>query len=283
MVELAKFNTLTVIRKRSVGVFFDGGDDGDILMPNRHLPEDELEVGETLDVFVFLDADERLTATVMEPMAERDEVAYLKVVAIHSSGAFLDWGLTKDLFVPRFAQCGFLEVGQSYLTQIKVNEEDEQIYGEQRLKEILSDTVPRGRFKPKQAVTALVAEDTELGYRVIVNHQFWGLLYKEKHHKPLKQGQMVTAYVTKVRADGKLDLSLEKPGFQKNKVTQLADRIVEALEQEKGFLSLHDKSPPEEIYRRFGVSKKAYKTALGSLYKDRKIEFVEGGVRLKTR
>jgi len=277
MVEIGKFNRLKIIKERSVGYFFDGGEDGDILMPKRHQPE-FCEVGDELDVFIFHDAEERLTATTRIPLAQVGEVAWLEVIDTHPVGAFLDWGLTKDLLVPLREQAVEMEVGKSYLVRILLDPR-ERIIGSAKLENYLEETSD-GSFEAGQQVSLLLAEHSELGFRAIVNHSHWGLLYDTEVFQALETGQTVPGYIKKVRDDLRLDLSLQPPGYVQSRIDGLAGQILERLKAQGGKLALSDKSPPEEIYAAFGVSKKNFKQALGLLYKERLVTLDKHSVEL---
>lgn len=277
MVEIGKFNRLRIAKERSVGYFFDGGEAGDILMPKRHQPE-HCEVGDELDVFIFLDAEERLTATVRKPYAQVDEIAWLKVIDTHRIGAFMDWGLTKDLMVPLREQKELMMPGQFYLVKILLDDSN-RIIGSTRIEDYLNET-NEGEFEYGQEVDLLIADETELGFKAIVNHTHWGLLYANEVFQKLETGQKHKGYIKKLRDDLKIDLSLQKPGYDAQQIGQLATQILARIEAEGGFLALSDKSPPEAIYAAFGISKKSYKQAVGNLYKHRLITIEPTGLRL---
>lgn len=279
MVDIGKFNRLRIAKERSVGYFFDGGEDGDILMPKRHQPE-YCEVDDVMDVFVFLDAEDRLTATTMIPYAQVGEVAWLEVIDIHRVGAFLNWGVTKDLLVPLREQKDDMEVGQYYLVYILLDA-DNRIIGSPHLEEFIKPS-QEGDYLPGEEVSLMVAHPTELGYKVIVDHRHWGMLYKSDTFQNLSQGQKLTGYVTKLRLDGKLDVSLQKPGYHPEQIDDLGQTILNRIKAEEGFLPLHDKSAPEDIRAAFGISKKSFKQAVGKLYKERRIIIEPDGLRLNT-
>lgn len=277
MVEIGKFNRLSIAKERSVGYFFDGGEAGDILMPKRHQP-DHCEVGDELEVFIFLDAEERLTATVRKPFAQVDQIAYLKVIDTHRVGAFLDWGLTKDLMVPLREQKELMMPGQFYLVKILLDESN-RIIGTTRIEDYLNDT-NEGEFEYGQEVELLLADETDLGFKAIVNHTHWGLLYENEVFQKLEKGQKHRGYIKKLRDDLKIDLSLKKPGYDREQMGELGEQILERITQAGGFLALSDKSAPEAIYAAFGISKKSYKQAVGNLYKHRLITIEAEGLRL---
>lgn len=276
MVEIGRFNRLRIAKERSVGYFFDGGEAGDILMPKRHQPE-QCEVGDELDVFIFLDADERLTATVHVPKAQVGEVAWLKVVDIHRVGAFLDWGVTKDLLVPFREQAEEMQIGKSYLVYILLDE-NQRIIGSSRLDDYLEE-VPESNFKTGQEVELTIAHKTERGYKAVVDNAGWGMLYDSEVFQPLKPGQKLKGYIRKQRDDGKLDLSLQRPGYHKGSIEAIAQQILARIKEAGGFLELTDKSPPEVIHAEFQISKKLFKQAVGKLYKERLIMIEPQGLR----
>lgn len=277
MVNIGKVNRLKIAKERSVGYFFDGGEAGDILMPKRHQPE-HCEVDEWLDVFVFHDAEGRLTATVHWPVAQVGEVAWLKVVGMHRAGAFLDWGLTKDLLVPHREQAEEMVLAEHYLVYIYLDP-FERILGSSKLEHHIKETVAPNDYKPSQQVELVVAESTELGLKVIVNHRHWGMLYHNEIFQPLRVGQKLKGFIKKVREDQRLDISLQPQGYNNQSMEQLASRIMKQIEASGGLLTLTDKSPPEVIYAAFQVSKKNFKQAVGKLYKDRRITIEPEGLK----
>ncbi|MGV3526299.1 MAG: S1 RNA-binding domain-containing protein [Candidatus Sericytochromatia bacterium] len=279
MIHIGKWNRLQISKERSVGYFFDGGSDGDILMPQRHQPDTPCEVGDEMDVFIFHDAEGRLTATVRKPYAQVGEVAWLKVVDTHRAGAFLDWGMTKDLLVPLREQHEdeIMEVGEHYLVYIHLDAFD-KIVGTAKLEEHLFEN-GTDHFEEGEAVSLVIAESNPLGYKAVVNHTHWGLLYGNEVFQPLKVGQSVSGYVKKIREDGKIDLALNKPGYSHERMDQISQTILDRIRAEGGFLPLTDKSPPEAIYNLFQISKKNFKQAVGRLYKARLITIEPQGLR----
>lgn len=277
--KIGQVNRLEIIKERSVGYFFDGGEAGDILMPKRHQPE-HCEVGDELDVFVFHDSEGRLTATVKHPVARVGEVAWLQVVGFHRAGAFLDWGLTKDLLVPPWEQAEPMELDQYYAVRIFLDPY-ERILGSSRLEGIQESS--DGRFKAGQAVDLLIVADTELGFKAIVNHSHWGILYHSEVFQTLQLGQKLKGYIQRIRPDQKIDLSLNPPGYNASQMDQLGQQILTQIEAHGGLLPLTDKSSPEAIREAFGVSKKNFKQAVGKLYKARRILIEPQGLRRAPR
>jgi predicted RNA-binding protein (virulence factor B family) len=275
MASIGKVNSLPMIRRTDCGVVFDGGDLGEILMPKRYISEDWNE-GDRIELFLMLDSEDRLTAVTDMPIACVDEFALLKVVAVTDIGAFLDWGLPKDLLVPFREQNERLREGQSVLVRIYLDEVSERIAASCKLDRFLDRTSTA--YAPGEKVKLIIDEDTDLGYKAIINDRHWGMLYHNEVFQPLTQGQKIDGYIKQVRPDGKVDLSLQE--MSSNRFGDLADEIVKQLEANDGFLPITDKSAPEEIYKQFHVSKKAYKRAIGALYKDRRVTFENGGTKL---
>ncbi|MEK2644910.1 CvfB family protein [Bdellovibrio sp. BCCA] len=277
MIQIGRFNKLKVLKHVDFGVFLDGEDDGEILLPLRYMPE-ECEVGDTVDVFVMFDSDDRLMATTETPKAMVGDFALLKVVAVESVGAFLDWGLSKDLFLPYAEQIHTPKVGQDIIVYIYTDKSD-RISASMRLDRHV-DKSPVD-LKEGQEVELLIAGKTDLGYKAIVNNKIWGVLYANEVFKPLKYGQRTPGYIKKIRTDGKIDLSLQKTDKVGHEAAEdVGPLILDLLQKKGGYLAINDKTPPETIYNLFGVSKKKYKIALGGLYKKRLITVDDDGIRL---
>ena len=275
MIEIGKYNTLTVVKVVDFGVYLDGGERGEILMPKEYVPEN-CSPDEEVRVFIYFDSEDRLVATTEEPAVQVGEFAFLKVIAVSGVGAFLNWGLRKDLLVPFREQRDPMVEGRSYLVYVYVDKVSDRIVASAKIDKFLDQVFPD--YEPKQEVDLLVARKTDLGYAVIVNQAHWGLVYNNEVFQPLKIGQKLKGYVKRVREDEKIDVVLQPVGFAK--IDGLAGRILEKLKDYGGVLDLSDKSKPEEIYRVFGCSKKNYKKALGTLLKQGLIEIGESEVRL---
>ena len=276
MANIGKHNTLTIVRDSAPGIYLDGGEHGEILLPNRYVPK-QFAPGDQLAVFVYRDSEDRLVASTETPRATVGEVATLKVVSVNRQiGAFLDWGLAKDLLLPFREQTGPVRVGQDVVVRVFVDEKTQRIVASMKLKKALAQEP--ANFRPGQQVEFLVIERTPLGYKVLVDGRHPGLLYHESISVPVAIGQKLKGFVRAARPDGKIDLSLEQAGFRR--VAPLAQRIVEALKGNGGRLGLDDDSPPEKIRQTFGVSKKAFKQAVGTLYKSRRIRFSKPGIEL---
>jgi predicted RNA-binding protein (virulence factor B family) len=264
MVAIGKLNHLNMVKKVDFGVYLDGEELGEILLPERYVPPG-CKVGEGLDVFIYLDSEDLLIATTQTPKAMVGECAYLKVVEVNQVGAFLDWGLSKDLLVPYGEQQKPMEVGQSYVVTLYVDEASERIAASSRLNKFIVDTSPY--FKPQQAVELLICERTELGYKAVVNQGVIGLLFNSDVIKTVRYGETLQGYIKQVREDNKLDLCLQL--VTREALDALSEKILAFIEAEGGQTTLTDKSAPEDIAKQFGVSKSSYKKALGKLYQKR--------------
>jgi predicted RNA-binding protein (virulence factor B family) len=276
MVEIGKTNTLKVVKEVDFGLYLDGDDLGEILLPKRFVPADA-EVDHYLDVFIYIDSEDRVIATTQEPLAQVGDFAMLKVVAVNQVGAFLDWGLMKDLLVPYSEQKDEMQEGRPYLVYVYLDEDTERIVASAKISKFL-DNIPVD-YEEGQEVELMIAGKTDLGMNVIINNAHMGLIYENEIFQPIKPGQRLKGYIKKIREDEKIDVSLQKAGYER--VTGVAGEILEKLRNSGGFLEANDKSSPESIKHMFGVSKKVFKKAIGSLYKERLIIIEEKGIRLK--
>jgi predicted RNA-binding protein (virulence factor B family) len=272
---LGQLNRLVVKKQVEFGVYLDGNSWGDILLPRRYVPK-TADIGSSVEVFLYLDSEDQLIATTEKPLVMVGQVAQLKVVATTKVGAFLNWGLKKDLLVPFAEQNVPMQQDYSYLVYCLVDKSN-RIVASSKLDKFIGKSTPD--YQVGQEVDIIVAEPTDLGFKAVVDHQHWGLLYKDQIFKPLRRGYSCKAYVQKVRAGGKLDLILDKPGY--GKTLDLTGQILAKLQQQGGELQLSDKSSPEEIYAAFGVSKKVFKQAIGALFKEQKIELSPQAIKLK--
>lgn len=266
MVEIGKLNHLQVVKSLDHGIYLDGENLGEILMPGRYVP-DNCEIGDTLEVFIYMDSEDCLLATTETPYVMVGECAYLKVVDVNQAGAFMDWGLPKDLLVPYGEQISSLQVGKSYTVLVYLDENTSRIAATQKLDSYLSDEAQY--FKPEQAVDLLIFGKTELGYKAVINDTHIGLIYKNEVFQTINNGEKLKGYIKTIRPDRKIDLCLQLPG--KEARDNLSEKILDHLKKNEGESTLTDKSSPEDIYRYFGVSKKNYKKALGTLYKKKLI------------
>ena len=274
-VKLGKYNQLEVVKTVDFGVYLDGGDDGEILLPSRYVPEG-CKPGDVLNVFIYLDNEERLVATTLEPYVQVGEFACLEVAWVNEYGAFLDWGLMKDLFVPFREQKMKMQKGHRYVVHAHVDEDSYRIMASAKVERYLSKEFPE--YQSGDKVEVMVWQKTDLGYKVIVDNKFGGLVYQKEIFKPLEPGMRMQAFVRQVREDGKIDLTLQKDGLQK--VGDFAEILLQYIKDNGGHTSLNDKSAAEDIYDTFGVSKKTFKKAVGDLYKKRLVILVEGGIQL---
>lgn len=276
MALIGKRNRLTIVREAPPGLYLDGGSHGEILLPKRYITDASVP-GAKLDVFVYRDSEDRLVATTETPLAMAGEFAFLKVVSWDQSlGAFLDWGLSKDLLLPRREQTQPLRPGDWIVVHVSLDGKSDRIVASARLNRALSRTPPD--YSPYQPVKLLISEETPLGYNAIVENTHRGLLYRESLARPLKIGERLDGYVRSIRPDGKLDLTLDRVGIQR--IASITEQILEALRAAGGRLPYSDKTSPEEIREAFGASKKAFKQAIGTLYRKRLIHIEPGGIQL---
>ena len=274
-VKLGAMNRLRVVSKVRFGVYLDGKNLDEILLPQRYVPEG-CEVDDFLDVFVYLDSEDRPVATTETPYAMVGELAYLEVVAVNQMGAFLDWGLPKDLLVPFREQREGMDVGRRYIVYIYLDKSSERLVASSKIHKHVN---PKSiRYKPGRKVSLIVCNAFELGYNVIIEKQFPGVIFKNEIFQPVAEGDQITGYIKQIRPDGKIDVELQKSGAYGREA--LAEKILALVKEKDGFLPITDKSPPEEVYQLFGASKKAYKRAVGGLYKQRLITIEETGLRL---
>lgn len=277
MALIGRFNTLQVSKFTDFGLYLDAGADGEILLPKRYIPKQEaLEVGDWLNVFVYLDSEDRVIATTQKPKVQVGGFASLKVVEINSVGLFLDWGLSKDLLLPHSEEKRPLQVGDYVLVHVYLDPRSRRITATARLDRFL-DNSP-ATYQVGEQVELLIAERTDLGFKAIINERHWGLLHKNELFRFVRSGMRETGYIREVRDDGKINLSLQPVGAEQRDV--LAERIVEALQAAGGFLPLSDKSPAELISQQFAVSKGNFKKAIGGLYKRGVILIGDDGIRL---
>jgi len=276
MAILGKRNTLSIVRAAAPGLYLDGGELGEILLPGRYIPAD-LKPKDRLDVFIYRDSEDRLVATTEVPLAMIGEFAAMKVVSMNErAGAFLDWGLAKDLLLPFREQEKPVRVGQKVVVFVYVDPKSERIVASARLHRHLSQERPL--YRNSQPVDLLITGASPLGYQAIVENSHSGLLYRDNITTPIQIGQRLKAFVRNIRPNDQIDLSLDASGYKR--VAPLTDQIVQALEKSDGRLAFDDDSSPEAIRQKFNVSKKAFKQALGKLYKARRIQFLKPGIQL---
>ncbi len=275
MIEIGKYNTLRVIKVVDFGVYLDGEERGEILLPNEYVPKDCFP-DDYLKVFIYFDSEDRIIATTEVPNIQVGEFAWMKVVSTSSVGAFLDWGLRKDLLVPFREQRDRMTEGKSYLVYAYVDDASDRIVATAKIEKYLGN-VPV-QYKPGQEVDVLIARKSDLGYNVIVDNLHWGLVYRNEIFRPLRLGQKLKGYIKEVREDDKIDITLQKKGY--DRINGIVERILEKLEDNGGVLDVSDKTVPEIIYNLFECSKKDYKKAIGTLFKERKIELTATEIKL---
>jgi len=268
-----KYNTLSITKIVEFGVYLDGGDLGEILLPMKWVP-DNCKPHDELDVFIYFDSSDRLIATTLKPLAIVGEFAYLKVSAVNQVGAFLDWGLDKDLLLPYREQKYRVEANKYYVVYV-FSDEMGRIAASTQLQRFIDTNT--SEFTIGQEVDLLLYAATDLGFKAIVNNQFEGMIYANEVFQTLKEGEKLKGYIKQIREDHKLDLSLYKSGYI-NKIDDHSAMIISELERNQGFLPLNDKSSPEDIYIALGMSKKNFKQTIGKLYKLKLITIQADGI-----
>lgn len=277
MIKLGNYNTLRLTRFTDHGAYMDGGEVGEILLPKKYV-RPEMHPGDEVDVFVYLDQSERLVGTFETPLARVGDFAYLRVAWVNEYGAFLDWGLMKDLFVPFREQKREMEQGRSYLVHIHIDPESQRIVGSAKVERYL-EPATTARYHRGMEVEIIVQQRTPLGFKVIADNRCGGLIYHDQIFEAEPHtGDVLSATVVTVRPDGKLDLSLQKIG--KGRFRDFADQLRDELRTAGGSLPFSDNSSPEDIQARFGVSKKTFKRAIGTLYKMQEIRITDEGIYL---
>lgn len=274
MIEIGKYNTLRVVKDLDFGVYMDGGTAGELLLPARYVPKNT-KPGDKIEVFVYHDNEGRLICTTLHPKAIVGEFAWMQVKSVSNAGAFLDWGIMKDLLVPHREQKTEMVEGRWYLVYVYQDFVSQRIVASARLNKFL-DNVP-AVYEKNQEVDLIVADVTAIGYKVIINNLHWGLIYKNEVFHSLSKGEKTKGYIKEVREDEKIDVSLYPLGY--DKIDAIAQHILDVLRQNGGYLPVHDKSDADEIYLLFGCSKKSFKKAIGSLYKQQYITLEKEGIK----
>lgn len=274
MINIGAYNELEVVKQLDFGIYLKDGDI-EILMPTKWVPQGT-KIGDRLNVFIFRDSDDRLIATTVVPYAMAETFAFLEVKQVNDIGAFLDWGMDKDLLVPFREQTFRMEAGKSYVVFVYVDEKTDRLTASAKLKDFFvsePDTIQEGDI-----VDLLIYSETPLGYNAVINDLYSGLLYKNEVFETIRIGDKLKGYVKRIREDNKIDLSLQKSGFEL--VDDVKWRILNLLKQNEGFLPLNDNSSPEEIKSKLQISKKAFKKAVGALYRERLVKLTDKGVEL---
>jgi len=275
MAEIGKLNNLRVVKEVDFGLYLDGGEHGEILIPKRYVPEN-CKPEDIIEVFIYLDSEDRIIATTEKPFIKVGEFAMLQVAAVTPMGAFLDWGLPKDLFIPFREQKQKMEEGKWYIVTCYLDYDTKRLVASAKIEKYLDNLPPE--YEAGEEVDLLVSGETDLGFNAIINSKHLGVLYKNEVFQPIKKGDRIKGYIKKIREDEKIDLILQKAGYQK--VDDISMKILQVLKDHDGFLNVTDKSDPDKIYDLFGVSKKTFKKAIGSLFKLRIINIEDNGIRL---
>ena len=273
---IGDYNTLSISRDASIGIFLEDEEGNEVLLPKRYVPS-VYRIGDTMDVFIYNDSEDRLIATTDSPLGRVNRLAYLKVVNTTPIGAFLHWGLMKDLLVPQKEQHQPMEEGQSYLVFIYLDRKTERLVASSRLERFMSDNP--FNLQVGAEVDLWIWTRHELGFRVVVDEEYLGMIYHSQVFEPVEVGQQRRGYINGIREDGRLDIMLQKPGFKAN-IEDTSRALVDAIEANNGFLPLTDNSSPEEIRQQLNMSKKSFKKAVGNLYKRRIVQIEADGLRL---
>ncbi|WP_426359779.1 CvfB family protein [Pseudocolwellia sp. HL-MZ19] len=275
MADLGKFNTLSVITVNDTGAYLNADDLGEVLLPNRLIPEN-CAAGSQVSVFLYKDSADRVAATTQQPLGEVNQFVSLKVAAINKMGAFLDWGLPKELLVPYNEQHTEMEVGKYYLVRIYLDLRTERIVASSKLDKFI-DVWPAD-YQKWDKVDLIIGGKTDLGFKAIINNLHWGLLYDNEIFQPLRIGKKITGYIKQVREDERIDLSLSRPG--EGKVNDFSQKLLDYIAEHNGVSPLHDKSSPDDIQKALGVSKKTFKATVGNLLKKGKVKITPEGITL---
>lgn len=276
MLDIGTYQKLQILRKTSVGLFLGNEAGDEVLLPNKYCPE-EYEIDAYIKVFIYRDNEQRLIATTIEPLITLNQFACLKVKDISKFGAFLDWGLEKDLLVPKREQSTEMEEGQWYVVYLYVDDLTDRLAASSRIKRHLNNNEEID-VEVGEKVDLIAFASTDLGIKVIVNHEYEGLIYHDADFRKTRFGDTFTGYISNIRPDKKLDVTLRPQGYENMDI--VSQELLQTIEEHGGYLDLHDKSDPELIRKRLGMSKKLFKKALGSLYKARFITLEKEGVRL---
>lgn len=275
MIHPGIYNTLKVLRQTSVGYFLGDNEDNDVLLPNKYVPKD-LKVDDEIEVFIYHDSEDRLIATTLKPKVTKNHFASLQVKEVNRVGAFLDWGLEKDLLVPYKEQNSEMIEGHWYVVYMYLDLESGRLAASSKLNQFFeNDDI---ELEEGEGVDLLVSQKTELGHKVIINDTYSGMVYSNEVFQELKQGFKLKGYIKKIREDQKIDVALQKQGYAQ--IDDTAKMLLEKLEENEGFLALHDKSSPDDIKAELQMSKKVFKKAVGQLYKAKKIVIEDNGIRL---
>lgn len=275
-IKLGDYNTLSVVKEVDFGLYLDGGRDGEILMPKKYVPEGA-KPGDKLKVFIYLDSEERPVATTETPLAKVGDFAWLKVSWVNQFGAFLNWGVEKDMFCPFREMKMRMQMGQSYLVYIHVDLESYRLVATAKIDRYI-EPVPPEKYLPGDEVQLLVWQKTDLGFKVIIDNLYQGLIYEDQIFQVLHSGDRLSGFIDQVRPDGKIDVCLQQTG--KAERLSFAKELLQYLQENDGYCDLGDKSAADDVYERFHVSKKVFKKGIGELYKKGQITVSPTSVRL---
>jgi len=275
MIKIGAYNELRIIKQVDFGFYLDGYAEGEILLPRRYAT-DEMQVGDKINVFLYFDSEDRLIATTQRAKAEVNKFASLKVIDTNRAGAFLDWGLPKDLLVPFNQQKSPMKEGYGYVVYVYQDDISERLVASSKLDRFL-DNEPAA-YSVGDKVDILIADKTDIGFKAIINHKHWGVLFESEVFGDMGIGKSCKGFIKQIREDGKLDVGLTKVGYAK--VDALAERILQSLKQNQGFLPLHDKSKPEQIAKILKMSKANFKKSIGQLYRKKLINIESNGIRI---
>jgi predicted RNA-binding protein (virulence factor B family) len=275
-IKLGDYNTLSVVKEVDFGLYLDGGRDGEILMPKKYVPEGA-KPGDKLKVFIYLDSEERPVATTETPLAKVGDFAWLKVSWVNQFGAFLNWGVEKDMFCPFREMKMRMQMGQSYLVYIHVDLESYRLVATAKIDRYI-EPVPPEKYLPGEEVQLLVWQKTDLGFKVIIDNLYQGLIYEDQIFQVLHSGDRLSGFIDQVRPDGKIDVCLQQTG--KAERLSFAKELLQYLQENDGYCDLGDKSAADDVYERFHVSKKVFKKGIGELYKKGLITVSPTSVRL---
>ncbi len=275
MLKLGEYNTLEVVRERDQGVYLCDQEGDEVLLPNKYVPE-QFKIRDEIKVFVYLDSSERIVATTLEPYATVKSFAYLKCTNVSEIGAFVDWGLEKDLFVPFKEQASKMRIGSWYLVYVYLDEETNRLVASSKTNAFLDNSLVL--LSAYDEVDLIASHPSPHGWNMIVNQKHLGLVYADEIFQKITPGDQIKGYIKKVRPDGKIDLTLQQHGYRS--IEPNAQQVLDELMANGGFIDLNDKSDPEDIKAVFQLSKKSFKKAIGSLYKTRKITIEKDGIRL---
>jgi uncharacterized protein len=274
MVIMGEYNVMKVIKEKSMGVFLDDGDEG-ILLPKRFVPQGT-KIGDELKVFLYHDGEDRPIATTQKPFGKLGDIVKLKAVSVTKQGAFLDWGLMKDLFIPKSKIKNYMVPNGEYLVKIVMDEKTGRLAATEKLESFLSNE--NLTVKEKDVVDLIVYRQTDIGYEVIINNVHKGILHNNEIYRNITIGDRFTGFIKNILPENKIDVAAGKPGY--NRVEDETEKMIRLLKENDGYLPYHDKSAPEDIYSFFGMSKKTFKMTTGNLYKQQKISFTKTGIQL---